>query len=154
MKIGSHIKPRNGTARRVPLFGSEYVFKPEKDKAGATHFVAEVSNPDHAEVLLKNGAFYAFDKSQAQQPTLSRASGGNGEKKAAPTKTFDVALQAEAKALLDNNIESLGAAIGKVSSPEVVTCALALEREGSARKGAITLLETTVQALAEAGVQA
>lgn len=72
MKIGSKIRPRNGKARRVEVHGHLYVFAATPDKAGNTHFVADVPNEQHAETFLGSGDFYAFSKDHEQQATLTR----------------------------------------------------------------------------------
>lgn len=150
MKIGSHIKPRNGQPRHVDIHDTPYTFAPMKDNQGVTHFVAEVTNEDHAALLLENGAFYAFDKAAQVKPKLTR---GNAGDPPPPAEPVPPEIEAEAKALLDNNVEALGVAVGKVSSLDVLRCALQLEHAGSARKTAIGLLETTLAAANEAGLK-
>jgi hypothetical protein len=157
MKIGSHIKPRSGKPRHVPMFDTEYVFAAVKDKQGQTHFVADVDNADHAEILLKNGAFYAFDKNQSAQPTLSlpRGTKSEGDEDTKPP-AYPPEVEAEAKALLDHNTEVIGAEIGKVSGLDVLRCALAIESDrlnSKPRKTVITLLEASLQGAIEAGVK-
>jgi hypothetical protein len=154
MKIGSHIKPRSGKARHVPLYGTEYVFAPMKDKHGVTHFVADVANVEHAATLLENGAFYAFDKAQMPGSQLQRGGQKPADPPPPPGGPFTPEVEAEAKALLDNNVDALNVAVGKVSGLDVVRCALQLEHAGSARKTAVAVLEATLAAAAEAGVKA
>lgn len=151
MKIGSHIKPRSGKPRHVTIHDTEYAFAPVKDNQGVTHFMADVTNADHAALLLENGAFYAFDKAAQVKPKLTRASAGDTPPP--PADPVPTEIETEAKALLDNTVDALGVAVGKVSSLDVVRCALQLEHAGSARKSAISLLETTLAAANEAGVK-
>lgn len=148
MKIGSSIKPRDGSARNVDLFGQRYVFAPTKDKHGVTHFVAEVTNGDHAETLLQNGAFYAFDAAQAAPSKLTRD--GKPGATTEPPKAWPSDVVDEAFALLDAPAADISAKTGNVSSLDVLRAALELEPGGKNRKTVLTTLETALKLAEEA----
>ena len=66
--IGNHIKPRNKPTRTESIFGVPYVFA-DKNKDG--HFIAEVSDPKAAELMLGQPAhFYPYPP---DKPRLQRA---------------------------------------------------------------------------------
>lgn len=147
MKIGSHIKPRDGSPRPVPFDDAVYTFAPVKDKRGVTHFVADVDNPDHADALMRNGAFYAFDGKQAAEPALMHPT-------ATPTieSKWDEAIVAEADALLANNAETIAVEVGKVSALGVLRCAIERETAGKARKSVQATLSAALEGAIAAGV--
>lgn len=149
MKIGSHIKPRDGSSRPVPFDDVVYQFAPVKDKRGVTHFVADVDNPDHADALMRNGAFYAFDGKQAAEPALKHP--------AAPLvveSQWDEDTATEADELLANNAETIAVEVGKVSGLEVLRCAIEREAVGKARKGVQATLAAALEGAIAAGVKA
>lgn len=153
MKIGSHIKPRNGKARHVAVHGKEYTFAPVKDNRGAIHFVADVTDADHAELLMKNGAFYAFDPAMAVQATLKRTKETPKDPPAPPQRTvWPTAIINDAMALLDHNADEIGALTGNVSSLDVLRAAMEFERGGKNRKTALTAIEGALKGAVEAGV--
>jgi hypothetical protein len=149
MKIGSHIKPRDGKPRPVPFDDTVYTFAPVKDKRGVTHFVADVDDADHADALMRNGAFYAFDGKQAAEPALKHP----GAPPVDETK-WDEAIVDEADALLANNAETIAVEVGKVSGLDVLRCAIAREAAGKARKGVQATLSAALEGAIAAGVSA
>jgi hypothetical protein len=60
MKIGSKIKPRSGTVRRVTVHERLYVFAPTFDKYGEVHFVSDVTEEAAATTLMRSDHFYHF----------------------------------------------------------------------------------------------
>lgn len=70
--IGNHIKPKSKPTRTEVIFGVPYVFT-DKNKDG--HFIAEVSDPTAAELMLRQPAhFYPYPP---DQPRLQRAPAAN-----------------------------------------------------------------------------
>jgi hypothetical protein len=158
MKIASHAHPRDGRARIHTVHGIRYVFAPEQDRAGVTHFVAEVSNADHAELFIRSGGFYPFGEDLQVQPVLIRiAPTGEGAESeppppAPPVPMVDTAVQEEAAKLLAGTLNTIGTAIGSVSKPAVILAALALEKAKEApRKGVVSLLQQTIEGLRATG---
>src|SRR3546814_21192351 len=79
MKIGTTIHPKRGAhahkgERHVKVGDTTYTFRATTDKHGATHFVADVSDADHAAPLLAIDAYYAYDNALPPKPTLPRGS--------------------------------------------------------------------------------
>lgn len=152
MKIGSRIKPRNGKARNVTIHGRLYSFTPEEDAQGVTHFVAEVNDPKHASVLVKNDAFYAFDKTAEKPAKLSRGGKKADTKKDVPPTAWPPEVVDEASSLLANEPDAIATEVGKVSGPKVVDAALELEAAAQNRPAVIETLTKTQQGLKEAGL--
>lgn len=148
MKIASHIKPRSGKPRHVTFNGTQYAFAPTDDKHGITHFVASVGNKDDAKGLVGSGHFYEYSPDMEKPPVLKRS-----DPAAPPPKPFDPAVVEEATALLENNTDDVSIAIGKVSSLDVIRCAIDLEASGQERKGVSNLLDTALEAGIAAGVK-
>ncbi|MDN5925035.1 MAG: hypothetical protein L0H70_08560, partial [Xanthomonadales bacterium] len=63
MLIASIIHPKRSPRRRVELFGILYEFLPKTDKAGQTHYVADVS-AEAAACLLERDNYYKFGHGQ------------------------------------------------------------------------------------------
>src|SRR5574337_894703 len=77
MKIGTTIHPKRGAhahkgERHVNVADAIYIFRATTDKHGGTHYVTDVSNPDHAATLLAIDAYYVFDPAMQPKPTLVR----------------------------------------------------------------------------------
>lgn len=153
MKIASRIKPRNGQPRAVHVNEHLYLFAPTKDKAGDTHYVADVADPDHAAILLGSEHFYELGKDQQAVATLTRGVAPVEETESKPVDTATDALRAAAAELLAGSANTIAVAVGKVASLDVVRVALAMEREAGGRKTVIHLLEATLQGAAAAGVK-
>lgn len=172
MKIGSKIKPRTAPTRRTTVHGKEYVFAPLEDKDGQTHYVAEVTNEQHAETLVGSGFFYIYGKENEKQPSLTRqpadtsststsSNGGEGSGEAGQgSSTQPVILDghdpeavAAAVELLKGTIPDVGKAVAGHTLP-VIRAALALENSQEApRKGMVSLLEATLEGAKQAGVK-
>lgn len=173
MEIGSKIHPRNGKARRVEVHGRLYVFAATPDNKGNIHFVADVTNEQHAETFLGSGDFYAFGKDLKQQPALTRSAAAGkpvtGASTAAPASTdagkgsdnpnpptvtgHDPEAVAAATELLKGSISDVGKAVANQTLP-VIRAALDLEKaQPSPRKGMVTLLESTLEGARQAGVE-
>ena|SRR5690348_14314023 len=161
MKIASAIKPRRGISlsgpltRDVTVHDKLYSFKPEVH-AGETHFVAEVEDPKHQQVLLDSGAFYALDDEGKRKPALTRkpVTPGNTETSKPAQVPGSEAEQAEAKTLLEGNAEQIGVAVAKVSSLNVLRAAIDLEAAAAKpRKNVQTLLQAALDGAIAAGVK-
>lgn len=151
MKIASKIHPRNGQVRNVPVNGHLYAFTRTEDKHSTVHFVADVKNEDHAQVLMGHDAFYAYDSALAPVATLVQAPKDPVDPPP-PPPAFDVEVTAEANKLLKDSAGKISVALGKVSSPEVVLAAIAIEKAAPAmRKSVVALLESTREGLIAAG---
>jgi hypothetical protein len=74
MKIGSKIKPRSGTVRRVTVHERLYVFAPTFDKYGEVHFVSDVTEEAAATTLMRSDHFYHFGPDLEPVPELLRGS--------------------------------------------------------------------------------
>ena len=158
MKIASKAHPRDGKARIHTVHGIRYVFTPEQDRAGVTHFVEEVSNADHAELFIRSGGFYPFGEDLQVQPVLSRAlptgegAGSEPPPPAPPPPVVDTAVQEEAAKLLAGTLNTIGTAIGSVSKPAIILAALAFEQaKETPRKGVVSLLQQTIEGLRATG---
>lgn len=159
MKIASKIHPRNGISRTVTIHGRPYVFVPVEDKNLERHFVAEVTNEDHAVLLLGTLDFYAYGAELAPVAKLAAPAPADTSKTAEPLKEVhlvafpqDVMLAAEV--LLNGSASAIGADVGKVKSLDVVKAALAIENASSkCRKTVVVLLEQTLAGAAAAGVK-
>lgn len=148
MKLGSQIKPRSGQPRHVTFNGTQYAFAPTQDKHGITHFVANVGNKDDAEGMLASGHFYEYSEGMEKPPVLKR-----DPPPPPPPEPFKPEVIEEATELLANGTDDVAVAIGKVSSLDVIRCAIELETKGKARKGVSGLLATTLEAGTAAGVK-
>lgn len=164
MKIASKIRPRNGNARTHVVHGKTYVFAPTQDQAGEIHFVADVDNPDHAELFVRNGGFYHFGE-KLRVPPLTRDKAptwGPAAKPPAPPADstsgqllaeFGQAVLDEAATLVAGSMTTISTAVGSVSAPAVVLAALALEKaKESPRKSVVDLLERSIDGLRAAGL--
>ncbi len=154
MKIGSVIKHRDGSPRCVHVHGKPYEFKPLKDSDEVTHFVADVTDPAHAEVLMASEAFYAFDGKQ-RVPALKRVApvathtAGTGTKP--PTLSDD--QLAMATELLKGSAGDIGKAVGNATL-DTVRAAIAVESASKTpRKTVIGLLQTALDGAIAAGVK-
>lgn len=153
MKIASVIKHRDGSARSVHVHGKLYEFKPVKDKDEVTHFVADVTDAAHAEVLMASEAFYAFD-GKPPVPALKRAITGGapiGSDAKAPELSSEQ-LEA-ATELLKGSAGDIGKAVGSVTL-DTVRAAIAVESASKTpRKTVIGLLQTALDGALAAGVK-
>lgn len=156
MKIASRIHPRTGKARVVTIHNRPYAFAPTEDKNGDKHFVAEVNNETHAEVLLGSGDFYAYDETMAPKPTLQPVppAGKPQEPPAVVLDGIPADVREEALKLLEGSAASISTAVGKVSGLAVVRAAVTLEKAGTNRKTVVALLQSTLDGAAAAGVKA
>lgn len=153
MKIGSVIKHRDGSPRCVHVHGKLYEFKQVKDQDEVTHFVAEVTDADHAAILMASEAFYAFGSKPAA-PALKRV--GSSEPPIG-TGTPAPALSAEqlfaATELLMGSAGDIGKAVGNVTF-DTVRAAIAVESASKTpRKTVIGLLQTALDGAIAAGVK-
>ncbi|MGO4700286.1 hypothetical protein [Dyella sp. 2RAB6] len=164
MKIASKIHPRDGKPRTHVVHGTTYKFAPTQDRNGEIHFVADVANPDHGALFMRNGSFYHFDD-DLQVPPLTRIAppapaappsppAPAADSTSNPLLTqFDQAVLDEAGALVAGSMTTIGTAIGSVSGAPVVLAALAIEKaKESPRKSVLELLEKTVDGLRAAGL--
>lgn len=183
MLIESLIKPGKGLAfRTITLFGTRYEFRPlipnryVADVADDKHVQTFLAVPT---------AYRQFDPAELPGATLSRATTINAVITGEPAKEplpapndadvtevddgedladggasddpgeWPTAVADEAAKLLADSAKDIGAALGRVTSLEVVKCALALERHKTGgqkpRKGVIELLEQTLKDAAAAG---
>lgn len=152
MKIGSRIHPRSAEYRRVTIHGREYIFAKTEDKFGDKHFVADVAKEEHAAVLLGTDDFYIYRADMAPAPAIQPPS-----TKPAPPPADSTALppevQAEAQELLAGSASAISSGVGKVTSPAVVTAALALEQaKAKPRDTVVKLLEATLEGIKAAGL--
>ena len=177
MKIGSKIKPRDGTARRVTVHQRLYVFAPVQDHKGDVHFVTDVANEQHAETFMRSGDFYKFGAELEPQATLQRAlvpegsagapegsvgsSGGaeggagvgTGPATGNVAVSFSEAERVEAGALLSGSANTISTAIGSVSTLNIIRCARELEEAGQNRKTVVQLLDQALAGAALANVK-
>jgi hypothetical protein len=157
MKIGSKIHPRTTTTRRTTVHGKLYVFSPVEDKDGQTHYVADVTNEQHAETLVGSGHFYLYGKENDKQPALARPTGG--EQMPPPKEPADAALSAHsaealaaASELLKGSISAVGRDVAK-HGLDVVRAAVDVESaQQTPRTGMLALLNATLEGAAAAGV--
>ncbi|WP_333676751.1 hypothetical protein [Dyella sp.] len=151
MKICSKIPAHKGNAREVDIHGTRYAFKHTLDNQDRVHYVADVKNTHHQEVLLNSGDFYPFDPNDERQSTLRREEKPKDETTPPADPGFDQATLDEANKLLLGNVQAVCTGIAKVSSAKVVLAAIALEQKDANRKGVLTVLNTTVEGLKAAG---
>lgn len=153
MKICSKIKNRNGSSRNIHVNGTLYVFAPYKDNDGNEHLVADVTNDEHAAIFSASEHYYPLDKKKEKQSTLKR--GDNGEKTdpppPPPASSFSDEIRAEAAQLLQGSSPVIGQEIAKVSSMDVVSCAIELEEAGENRKAVLKLLTSTLEYSRQSG---
>lgn len=151
MKIGSVIKHRDGSPRCVHVHGKPYEFHPVKDSDEVTHFVADVTDPAHAEVLMASEAFYAFDGKQ-RVPALKRAAPIAAGASIKPPALSDEQLDA-ATELLKGSAGDIGKAVGNATL-DTVRAAIAVESASKTpRKSVIGLLQTALDGALAAGVK-
>lgn len=151
MKIGSVIKHRDGSARCVHVHGTPYEFQPVKDSDEVTHFVADVTDPAHAEVLMASEAFYAFDGKQ-RVPALKRAAPVAAVAGVRPPTLSDEQV-ASATELLKGSAGDIGKAVGNAML-DTVRAAIAVESASKTpRKTVIGLLKTALDGAIAAGVK-
>lgn len=163
MKIGNTIHPKRGAhahkgERHVKVGDTTYTFRATTDKHGATHFVADVSDADHAATLLSIDAYYAYDHALQPKPTLSRGSKGDETPPPAPPAppvTDDTPTTAKARKLLEGSANTIGQEIGKLDVAEafaVVLAAVAIEQAAEKpRNNVVTLLNATLDGLKASG---
>ncbi|CAM5591479.1 hypothetical protein [Rhodanobacter lindaniclasticus] len=157
MKIGTTIHPKRGAhahkgERHVAVADTTYVFRATTDKHGATHYVADVSNPDHAATLLKIDAYYAFDPSMQPKSVLVRE---DTTTPPPPPIPIESPHKAAAVKLLADSATVIGQEIGKLDTEQafaIVQAAVALE-EGTEkpRRNVLTLLQATLEGLTASG---
>lgn len=155
MKIGSHIKPRSRKPRVVTIHGRPYAFAPVLDKTDLEHFVAEVKDEKHAEVLLASGNFYHYRDDMAPAATLKRESSAPApapaKKEGAEEPNTDDSEQA--KNLLLLSVAKMGVALGNTSLP-VIRRAIELEKlSDTSRDSALKLLTSALEGAIAAGVK-
>lgn len=153
MKIASRIKPRSGKPRVVTVHDRPYAFAPTEDKLGDQHFVADVHNTEHAELLLGSGDFYAYDETLAPRPQLQPAA-ASAAPPAAPLPNITALARTEAVNLLKGSAASISTGVGKVSGLAVVRAAMAIENTSpTPRKSVIALLQDALDGAIAAGVK-
>jgi len=153
MKIGSRIHPRAADFRRVTIHGREYIFAKTEDKFGDKHFVAEVTKEEHAAVLLGTDDFYIYKADMAPEPAIKAPAPAPADPPKADGAVLPPDVQAEAEKLLGGSAASISSAVGSVSSPAVVTAALAIEQaKASPRVTVMKLLEATLEGIKAAGL--
>lgn len=156
MKIGSHIKPRNRLPRVVTIHGRPYAFAPVLDKTELEHFVAEVKDEKHAEVLLASGDFYHYRDDMAPAATLKRETSAPeapaGAKTDATVEPNSDDIE-QAKNLLLLSVAKMGIALGNTSLP-VIRLAIDLEKASdTSRDSALKLLTSALEGAIAAGVK-
>ena len=151
MKICSKIPAHKGNAREVDIHGTRYAFKHTLDNQDRVHYVADVKNTHHQEVLLNSGDFYPFDPKDERQAALRREQTPKEDVVPPADLGFDQAILDEANKLLLGNVQAVCTGVAHVSSAKVVLAAIALEQKGSNRKGVMQVLNTTVEGLKAAG---
>lgn len=178
MKIGSKIKPRDGTVRRVTVHQRLYVFAPVFDKHGEVHFVSDVTDETAATTLMRNDHFYHFGPDLAPAPELQRgvepvlsapaapkapaapvpapAVGNDGSGGTPPSGVqplpWDAEVVAEATELLKGSASDISTGVGNVSKSDVVRAALFIETQSEKpRKNVQQLLESTLSGIAASG---
>lgn len=153
MLIASHIKPRRKPTRTVHVHGTPYVFE---QKTNNGEFVAEVSNPAHAEILLGSRHFSAVATGRTTLTRTPPPADPPKEDEKPSTgdapPAFTDAQVAEATTLLTGSASAIGKDVGQVSSLDVVRCAIDIEGKEKARKSVLALLQSTLEAAAQAGV--
>ena len=152
MKIGSKIHPRDGKSRTYTILDRRYVFGPEADKNGDTHFVADVANKSHQQLLLSHEAFYAFSPDMERQPQLARSNVSADANKLPSLPLPKPEDVEQAAVLLKGSVSDIGQQVQKYSI-DVVRAALAVESANQKpRKNVVELLKLTLEGAKQAGV--